>query len=48
MRGAYLKDCNLRGGPICRTPIYEGGLFKGLQFTRGAYLKGYNLRGGPI
>ena len=29
-------------------PIYEGGLFKGLQFTTGAYLKDSNSRGGPI
>ena len=28
--------------------MYEGGLLKGLQFTRGAYLKASNLRGRPI
>ena len=31
-----------------RTPIYEWGLFEGLQFPRGAYLKDSNLRGEPI
>ena len=28
--------------------MYEGGLFKGIQFTTGPYLNYSHLRGGPI